>query len=43
MESIKLAIKTYKNNIVIIYSPNNGEFMRFQSKLTKKDIGNVFK
>ena len=35
--------KTYKRNIVIIYSPNSGDFIRFQSKLTNNYIGNDFK
>ena len=35
--------KTYKSGIVIIYSPNNGDFRRFQSKLTRIDFGNDFK
>ena len=38
MESIKLAKKTYKSGFVVIYSPNSGDFRRFQSKLTKIEV-----
>ena len=40
LESIKLAIKPYKSGIVVVYSPNNGDFRRFQSKPTKIDVEN---
>ena len=43
MESIKLAEKTYKSGIVVIFSPNSGYFRRFQSKLTKIEIENAVK
>ena len=43
MESIKLAKKTYKSGIVVIYSPNSGDFRRFQSKLTKIEVENKAK
>ena len=34
----KLQKKPIKSGIVVIYSPNNGDFIRFQSKLTKIDV-----
>ena len=40
LESIKIAIKPIKSGIVVIYSSNNGDFRRFESKLTKIDVEN---
>ena len=43
MESIKLAKKTYKSGIVVIFSLNSGYFRRFQSKSTKIEVENDVK
>ena len=35
--------KPIKNGMVVVYSPNNGDFRRFQSKQTKIDVENDIK